>query len=251
MEEGKRDLLTSHLDAALHGGSLPAAEDLIRQQPEAQEEWEYLNLAVEAIRHQGLVQQVAAIREEFALAEKKKHAVPLKRYVQAAAVVMVLLGAATVYKFASVSGKRIYDHHYIAYELPVSRGEAGAINQALVLAYQQKNWPEVISLYNKTTVKDAKALFLSGMADLELHQYPDAIQKFENLLQPDLQTGGDYFHDEAEYYLALAYLANNENAKAIQLIEKIKASAGHLYAGKVRELSGLDLTILEYKTKKK
>jgi tetratricopeptide (TPR) repeat protein len=247
MEENKSKLLTDHLDAQLQGGSLPEAEHLLRQDAAAREEWEYLKLAVEAIRHEGLTRQVAAVKEEYLAEKKKAPVVSLKRAWQAAAAILLLLGAMGAFRYFSVTGKGIYDDNYSVYEMPVSRGEAGSTEAELLPAYQQQNWKEVIRLCEKAPVKDNKILFLAGMAHLELKQYPEAIGKFEQVLENDRQSGGNYFHDEAEYYLAMALLAHNDNAKAIALLKKIRSTPGHLYAETVKRLSGLDLKILEYK----
>lgn len=250
METEKRNILTDHLDETLQGRSLPEAEAMISEQDDAREEWEYLNLSVEAIRHQGLVDQVAAIRKEYAAERGRVRMLPLKKFMRAAAVILIVLGLAAVYKFYSVSGKTIYDKHYTAYELPVSRGNAHNGNEALILAWQQKNWKEVIRLSEKATIKDNQLLFLAGTADMELRQYNAAIENFQSLLLNNRLSGEQYYQDEAEYYLALSFLASNQNAKGIELLQKIKSTPGHLYSDKAGQLWGLDLKILEYKTGK-
>jgi hypothetical protein len=50
--------------------------------------------------------------------------------------------------------------------------------------------------------------------------------------------------------MALVYLANNEAAKALPLLEKIKADKNHLYNEKVNGMSTVDIDILKYKADK-
>lgn len=251
MEEGKRNLLTDHLDETLQGRSLPEAEEMIRQHAEAREEWDLLNLAVEAIRHEGLVQQVTAVKEQYLAETRKARIISLKKILQVAAAVILLAGAIAVFKFYSVNGKDLFNDHYAVYELPVSRGEASNAHEALLLAYNQKNWKEVTRLYETIPAKNNQLIFLAGIAEMEQGRYEEAIRKMELVLNNVRKTGDNYYKDEAEFYLAMAFLANDQTAKAIGLFEKIKANPEHPYAARVMELSGLDLKILEFRTGKK
>jgi tetratricopeptide (TPR) repeat protein len=250
MEEGKRNLLTDHLDETIQGRSLPEAEELIRQHAEAREEWELQNLAVEAIRHEGLAQQVAAVKEQY-LAEKRKPPVfSLRRPLQVAVAIILVIGAAAIFKFYSVSAKRFFNDHYTAYELPVNRGTADQSGQALLLAYNQKKWKEVVRYYEQTLVRNNQLTFLAGIAEIEQGRYDEAIRKLELVLDNAGKTGDDQFKDDAEFYLAMALLANQQTAAAITLFENIKTNPDHLYAERVKDLSGADLKILEYRTGK-
>ena len=247
MEEGKRNLLTDHLDETLQGRSIPEAEALIRQDAEAREEWNYLNLAVEAIRHEGLVQQVAAVKEQYLADTRKARVISVKRLLRVVAAIFLLLGAVAVFKYFSVNGKRFFNDHYAAYELPVNRGEAKRPGEDLFLAYDHKNWKEVIRLYEDMPVKNNQSIFLAGIAEMELNNYGAAIRKLEEVLNNARNTGDHYYEDEAGFYLAMALLADGQAAAAIAIFEKIKADPGNPYADKVKGLSGLDLTILKFK----
>ena len=60
-------------------------------------------------------------------------------------------------------------------------------------------------------------------------------------------SGDNYFQDEADYYLALCYLAVNKTELAIPIIEKIKADTSHIYNKKAKGISAIDLKVLQYK----
>ncbi|WP_127129686.1 hypothetical protein [Pseudoflavitalea rhizosphaerae] len=244
MEESKRNLLTDHLDETLQGRRIPEAEELIRQQPEALEEWNYQNLAVDAIRYEGLVQQVAAVKEQFLADTRKAPVFSMKKILRVSAAIIVLLGAAAVLKYASVNSKHFFKDHYAAYELPVKRGEGVPSGQDLVRAYDHKNWKEVIRLYEHLQVKNNQSIFLAGIAEMELHNYDAAIRKFEGVLN---NAGDRDYEDETNYYLALALLANDQPAEAIAIFEKIETNPGHPYAERVKGFSELDLNILKRK----
>jgi tetratricopeptide (TPR) repeat protein len=108
----------------------------------------------------------------------------------------------------------------------------------------------VINQFNGLRMKNNKSYFLAGMADMELKNQAAAVPLFEQIIANNRQSGENYFQDEAEYYLAMAYLGSNAPAKAIVLLRKIKGDKDHLYNRVVNEMSWLDLNIVEYKNGK-
>jgi hypothetical protein len=250
MPVNNQELLIDHLDKTMQGESLPEAEALLAGDSNAREEWQYLQTAVEAIQHTALQAKVAAIRAEMQSAS----VVPMRQLVvrrmtrnifRVAAAVILLVGAVAVYKFMTVSAKNFYQDNYSSYTLTTTRseGETSLLEQA----YRNSNWNEVVTQYNAIAVKTNKDHFLAGMAAMELKQYPQAIERLSEVLNSNVRTGDNYFQDEAEYYLALAYIANNQTGEAATLLRKIKANNGHLYQQKAKDMLGLDWKILELK----
>ena len=88
------------------------------------------------------------------------------------------------------------------------------------------------------------------MANLELKDYAEAIEKFKQVLAENNRSGSDLFQDEAEYYLAMSYLANNEAEEALPIIERIKADKNHLYHQVIGKMSSLDLRIIQHKARR-
>jgi hypothetical protein len=88
------------------------------------------------------------------------------------------------------------------------------------------------------------------MADLELKKYDDAIGKFQHIIATNALSGGDYYQDEAEFYLAMSWLGRGDANEAIPLLDKIKANKSHLYHDVVAKMSSLDLDIIQYKSDK-
>ena len=248
-----KNILVDHLDETLQGRSLPEAEVLLAQDSNAREEWQYLQLAVEAIQHEGLFNQVRAIRES---SQQQTPVVSMKRSVvrtlfrnsmRVAASLLFLVLAVATYKYITTSTGDLYTENYTAFNLSVSRGsEAG--NQ-IEQAYRNKDWQGVINTFSQADSFNNKSLFLIGIAYMEIKQYGNAIQQFNSILDHNLQTGDDYFNDDAEYYLALSYLANKQAPEAVSLIQKIKADKAHLYNQKAAEISSVELSIIEYKSK--
>lgn len=92
--------------------------------------------------------------------------------------------------------------------------------------------------------------FLTGMADLELKRYNDAIEHFEQIMAVNAQAGTDFFQDEAQYYLAISWLAKDKVNEALPILEKIRADKNHLFHDKVEQMSFLDLRLVQYKESK-
>jgi tetratricopeptide (TPR) repeat protein len=85
------------------------------------------------------------------------------------------------------------------------------------------------------------------MADMEAKKYDEAIGMFQQVLAANNLAGSDYFEDESEFYLAMAWLARNDVKEAMPLLDKIKADKTHLYHDVVVRMSSLDLRIAAYK----
>src|SRR6202012_4360662 len=106
------------------------------------------------------------------------------------------------------------------------------------------------ALFEKPKEKGNKAYFLAGMADLELKKYDDAIDKFQHIIATNALSGGDYYQDEAEFYLAMSWLGRGEANEGILLMDMIKDNKSHLYHDVVAKMSSLDLDIIQYKSDK-
>jgi Tetratricopeptide repeat len=255
MSQNKEQILIDHLDGVLKGEELREAETLIQTDQEMAQEWQYLHFAVAAIREAGLQERVAGVRKQYqaSMAKQSKSQGAVVRHLyrnvlRVAACVLILIGAATVYKYISVSSVSVYNKYYTSFELNTSRGVEHT--DAMDRAYQNKNWAEVISLFSRSQQKTNKSYFLTGMANLELKNHEQAIDDFNEIIAANARTHDDYFQDQAEYYLAMSYLANNEATKALPILEKIKADKNHLYHEKATEISSLDIKILSYKNHK-
>jgi len=246
--------LIDHLDKSLQGESSPEMEQLLSNDPEAAREWNYLLLAVDAIQEAGLQQQVATIKEEWKIQQAtvvKPTGGIVRRMsrniAKIAAILVLVAGGAAFYKYATISSGSLYNKYYSSYELGTSRG-AGDEN-AVEKAYHTRDWNAVLSGFNASK-RDNKMDFLAGMADLELKKYDDAIEHFEQVMAVNAQSGSDYFQDEAQYYLAISWLAKNKVNEALPILEKIRADKDHLFHDKVAKMSFLDLRLVQYKENK-
>ncbi|HTQ64100.1 MAG TPA: hypothetical protein VMI12_04845 [Puia sp.] len=254
MPENKQYFLIDHLDNNLSDEEILAAEELIRNDKDMANEWKLLHIAVDTIREVGLYEQVAAVRKQYqeskTAAMKPQGAVVRKMFsnkLRIAASILLFITAATLYKYTSVNSASFYNKYYSSFELNTSRGVENT--NAMEQAFRNKNWSEVVLIFNKSAQKNNESYFLEGMAQMELKNYPTAINAFNQVMSENAKSKENYFQDESEYYLAMAYLANNEAGKAMPILEKIKADKNHIYHEKVLEISSLDFTIMKQKSR--
>jgi len=246
--------LIDHLDLSLRGEASAETQEIIDNDPELIREWHYLRLAVDAIQAAGLYEEVGTVKEQWkiqqaAVAKPSGGVVrSITRNIARIAAILVLVGAgAAFFKYATISSGSLYDKYYTSYSLNTSRGVAD--EDAMDKAYQARDWQAVITLFNPAK-RTNKTDFLTGMADLELKKYDEAIEHFEQVLAANAQTGADYFQDEAQYYLAISWLAKDKVNEALPILEKIRADKHHLYHDKVEQMSFLDLRLVQYKESK-
>ncbi|SRR5258708_1752624 len=236
---------------------------LIAEDEATAREWLYLQLAVDAVQDAGLREQVAAVRKQWEVQKDQavtyeQHAATIpaggrvrhlyRNMMRVAACAVLIAGGACIFKYVTLSSSSLYSEYYNAYELNTSRG--AATQDAMERAYAGKNWTAVLSLFSTGKDRNNKTDFLSGIADLELKKFDDAIGHFEQVIASNSHSGGDYFEDEAEYYLAISWLAKNKVNEAMPILEKIKANKDHLYHDKVEKMSFTDLRLVQYKENK-
>jgi tetratricopeptide (TPR) repeat protein len=253
-----REQLIDHLDRTHAGQTSVDMDTRIAADPETIQEWKQLRLAVDAVEQAALYEKVSAAKATWLL--RRSDALPISRTqpgrtivrtisriaLRAAAVILVIGASAALYKYSVTSSKGMYSAYYSGYDLNTSRGAATAQDD-IEVAYKARNWSGVDDAFKKKKVKDNKSYFLEGMADMESKKYDEAIGMFQQVMAANNLSGSDYFEDEAEFYLAMAWLARNDVKNAMPLLEKIKADKTHLYHDVVVKMSSLDLRIAAYK----
>lgn len=286
----KTNALIDHLDesfTATPDSVSPEAsatmQRLIAEDEDTAKEWLYLQLAVDSIQDAGLREQVATVRKQWetqtaATREAQATAIPealtatqdqptsattdqttadspggvvrnlYRNMMRVAACAVLVAGGACIFKYVRLSSSSLYSEYYTSYEINTSRGNAS--QDAIEKAYIAKNWSEVLALFSPGKDRSNKTDFLAGLADLELKKFDDAIAHFEQIIASNSHSGGDYFEDEAEYYLAISWLAKDKVNEAMPILEKIRANKDHLYHDKVEKMSFTDLRLVQYKENK-
>lgn len=122
------------------------------------------------------------------------------------------------------------------YESPAAPEEMGisppGVDSLLQLAhtqFNQQNYPNAIALYTQVTQLNGRAESWQYLAyaHLNMGKSQQAIDAFLNDTQPN---------DMSEWYLALAYLQNENPEKAREVLQEIAKDEGHDFQGEAEEL---------------
>lgn len=242
------EMLIDYLDEQLNQDEADQLERTLQRDIDLSRELQYLKLAIDTVRLDAIKHKVVSIRQSHVKGSIVEPAPAILRTMyktglRVAAVIVFFLCIAAIYKYTSVSNQSFYDKQFSGYELGNSRG--GGSHEAEDDAYRNKQWNEVISIYNTGTDRTNRQSFLAAMAEMQLNHFQNAISLFENIL--NAKTGDTTYLEESDYYLSLAYLMNHESDKAIQIINKIKANPNHTYYPLVSKFSSIDLKIIELK----
>lgn len=230
--------LLQYFDGELQGIEKEELEKQLAVDKNLRDELENLALAKKAVRSYGLKQHVAAIHTEM----MNERRTPVKsisknrrllRYGMAiAASVLIVILANTLFNSGSSSASKLFASTYQPYELSTTRGGT-AIETPIEKAYKEKDHKNVIAMTDTSVT--IRNIFLSAMSQMELGNDPAAIEKLKTVIAKNDQTGLHILKDEAQYYLALAYLRNKNYPEALTLMDTIKKDPVHIYYGKITD----------------
>ena len=151
------------------------------------------------------------------------------RYTVAVAASLLLIFVCIVgFNFYRLSSDKLFAEKYSAYESPTVRIENDSTESKIEKAYREKNYAEVIKL-NANSVLSVKDIFLTAMSFLEANDPSRAISNFQIVIADVKDDKNSALKDATEYYLALAYLKNNDYDQAIELMSKIHDNPSHQY----------------------
>jgi predicted negative regulator of RcsB-dependent stress response len=151
--------------------------------------------------------------------------------VAVAASILLIFVCIEGYNFYRLSPDRLFVENYTTYELTTAVVENDSAESKIAKAYREKNYTEVINL-NKNSVLSVKDIFLTGMSYLETNDLSKAISSYQVVIADMKDDKTTVLKDAAEYYLALAYLKNNDYDEAIALMNTIHDNSSHLYTKK-------------------
>jgi len=151
--------------------------------------------------------------------------------VTVAASLLLIIVCIVVYNFYRLSSDRLFTEKYSVYELTTIRIENDSTESKIGKAYREKNYAEVIKL-NANSVLSVKDIFLTALSFLETSDPSRAISNFQVVIADAKDDKNSVLKDATEYYLALAYLKNNDYDQAIELMNTIRDNASHQYQSK-------------------
>ncbi len=227
------DLLIQYLDGELRGEQLLAIQKEIDENPDSRNEVESLRMAKEAARSYALKTRIGQLHGNMMgeLHEKPKGersvVREISRYVlRAAAVILILLGVSGIYQYVTATPDKLFIDKFHEFNLHETRGSG---RSELEDSYQKGEMKETIRQFNGLEKPAPVDYFLAGNAYLSIRQPVHAIEALNSLIQLNLTAGTHFFEEDAEYYLALGYLDNEEPEKALPLLEKIHNDPDHPY----------------------
>lgn len=148
-------------------------------------------------------------------------------------ILILLLCFSVLSVFLNSSMEKLFRENYLPYEVRVTRGISGS--SPLKEEYKKGNKDSVIWEFNTLNSPQPEEFLLAGIAFLESNQTAKAIKTFNALIEKNALANSDYFEEDAEYYLAMSYLKNQEFEKALPIFEKIQADPEHPYNSTVSD----------------
>jgi tetratricopeptide (TPR) repeat protein len=156
--------------------------------------------------------------------------------IAAASLIFVLLAGGMWYIFSSnsYSSDRLITKYYnaphaVGQNRSVEFGSDDALKEAFTY-YQQSDYTNALK-YFSTLDNQVTAKFYSGVCYIELEQYQKATDSFEFVVNDK----DNLFIEQAEWYLGLIYLMNNDKDKASDQFNKI-SKADSFYADQAQEI---------------
>jgi tetratricopeptide (TPR) repeat protein len=141
----------------------------------------------------------------------------------AAATISLLLVSFLGFHIIRADRQTIVEKTYEANAFAYTRAKSATpeeISSAIEMAFQEGNHQQVILLYQKNLLAvrlNPADLFYAGNSFLATRQYQEAVDCFAEVMALNEFTDNLFFRDEAQYYLALSYLALGNTDKAWQL----------------------------------
>ncbi|SEJ73666.1 hypothetical protein SAMN05192553_11067 [Cyclobacterium xiamenense] len=127
-------------------------------------------------------------------------------------------------------GNQLFEANYLSYEITADRGVAEQENllESLYLKGDFKNMFQAIE-GSEPEAYSSMELLLLGAAALELNQPSEALRYLQTLEAENARNETDNFQDEADFYMALAYLKQEAYEDALRQIKKINDDDQHKY----------------------
>ena len=230
-------LLIQYMDKELSAEEQTAVEKNMELDTSLQDELENLQYTRLCVNSLGLRKQISMVHSEM-MAEFENEFKPVAKVrtlgrilMRVAASVLLLIIAGATYQYFNLSSEKLVSENYTEYTIGTSR--AGDDLTPIEKAFRQKEFKTVLSIFNGITEPGPKDYFLAGNAFLETGATAKAIDQFRNCIDKNKSFQTSAYLDDAEYYLAISYLKNNEPLNSLPLFEKINSQPLHLYHDKV------------------
>lgn len=240
------ELLIRFLDKELSVKEESDLLQMIDKSPSLMAELESLRTARQAIQHFGLKENIARVRLDMIKEEKPAaRVIPFyKKPLSVAAAIILIALASVFYFYFETSSQEFYATHFSSYSVGITRGSSPS---PLTNAYEKKDYAQVNALFSSIAQPSNEDYFFFGLSLLEQNKAKEASVFFETILQQKSPDSTGLYAEEAEYYLALAYINLHQPEKAYPLFEKIRKDPFHHFHDKITRMDMWRLKILDWK----
>jgi len=237
-ELSRIETLDRYLMGELSEKDRALVEQRIQNDPQFAEELQALKLSQGAVRTQAWRERVAGWHQKYAPPEKSTEqriakqnttVVPIWRYAGrvAAGLLIGVLGYLLI-QYTTLTPETVYKDNIVAYQLPVTRSQE-VDNSLIDSLYLAGDHSAVVDRFQAMSTPKVQDSFLASMSLLQLEQYDEAAQVLSTVLSRNQGKEEKLFQDEAEFYLALAWLGAENYREAERLFQRIKQDPQHAY----------------------
>ena len=243
--ESENDLferVSRYLNHKLSAGEREAFEAQYEQDPAFAEEVDRHKESVEMVERYGMLRAKEAFKERYEQVkqEKRVRVIPVWSYAAAAAVVLLLIfiPLRTMYFSPTASMEDLYVSHF---EMLPASGDRDTVSTS------GNTWWEAQQAYSKGTYEQAvtllkplsedpqfpdqsEASLYLGLSYMALEQAAQAVKSFERV------AAKSSFHQDAQWYRALAWLQLKEKEKTIAAFSLIRDAEHHYYKERAQEI---------------
>jgi tetratricopeptide (TPR) repeat protein len=237
------DIIERYLEGELHGEELEEFESRIISDPEFASEVklhrdleDFLRKKSDYIKKREQLEKIyqeviVQKRKTTEASDKPAKSHYIKLYYKIAAVIVLLIGVATLLFFIlrPTKNEKLYAQYfkpleggYITRSIEVNPKPEDKYHMALDQyndGHYEKSWKMFKELCNVDSIK-MDALLYGGISAMEINNYKDAISSFKYILKANKR----FYDDEANWYIALCYLKIPDIDKAKDLLSKISKS---------------------------
>jgi tetratricopeptide (TPR) repeat protein len=194
-----------------------------------------------AIQRFSTISQVEQIHKEFFTSAETVKKQPgktiamfsVKTLMRAASVLLFLAAGFIIYEIATLSGDKIHRDIYQSFSLNTGRDIKEVSESIIIRQFRQNNFKAVIKSYTEIVIAGNREKFLAGYAYMQTNNYKEGISLMEAIIDSNKNANPPLYNDEAEYYLALAYLKTGANNKAYKYLSIIHNDINHTYHEKI------------------
>jgi tetratricopeptide (TPR) repeat protein len=222
------ETLMRYLDGEMDVSEKRAFESQLQKDAALKERLQSLRIAIASVQQLGTTEKVRAIHtemmQELSSVYKEGKVVPMKKIIRyslavAASVIVILVGV-NLFTSSSLSSEKLYNEAFVDFDASGVRGKT--TETSISKLYQEHKYENVVKQSQLGQLAPADTL-LVGLSYLKTNKNDEAINSFKSV------SAQNPLKQDAEFYLALAYLKSKNYNEALSLMENIRSNSTHIY----------------------